>query len=366
MSGRPSAYEYVQEWIWRFSKVEGLPKFVFLAIGRHLKRTKSGEFITPPLPAEAIRASIGMSEATVTRGLKAITVGPDSELEPVRSNQRGTVNRYRLRRALKLPLMDADPSAHLSDRRMASISETDDAWLDPSVSQTDGDRLTDGWRPSHRRMASGSATNGATSDAISLEIVRTDVLATAAEREAGADHFLRFAVEQYRTHNDGAVLTVTSADREIVLQLLIARTLERLEAMYVAFLTCQPEEDHWCAVECKRKSFPAFRHAADRLDVISRGRERQAHDSGDSAAARWATACDLLRSNPDVYDTWIAPLHPELGSSPRTLVLYAPSRGWRDRLPEDIEQRIRWAVKHAARMHVEFAWQAEQSTEAAS
>ena len=112
---------YVQEWIWVYSKARGVAKYVLLAIGRRIEATKRG-FETNPLPVEDIAQDTGLADSTVREHIKTLSA-PTGELEVVRGQRRGEVNRYKLRRELQLPLIDMQPAR--VRRRLAAVTAPD-------------------------------------------------------------------------------------------------------------------------------------------------------------------------------------------------------------------------------------------------
>lgn len=106
------------------------------------------------------------------------------------------------------------------------------------------------------------------------QVLRTEVPTSTAER-AAAEAFLAWVQREHAVHNRGAMITLRSEDIDIACELLAARDVDRLKAMCVALWTCTPGEDHWCAA-APEKGLRALRHAADRLDRISRAREGRA------------------------------------------------------------------------------------------
>lgn len=224
-----TVYEYAQEWVWRFSKATGIPKYVFLAISRHFKRTQTGEFLTPSLPVEDIVASTGMSDATVRRSIETLEQRPDGEIEVVRSGRRGTVNRYRLRRELKLPLMDIDPSAQRSNGPMTPLTESDAPPLRLNIDTAQADLCDRAVRP----VASVTETGAEPKDPFFSEVVRTEVPTTTKE---AADTFLGWFVAEYPKHRGGVQCHVANRLKamQVVRELLDGRGLARVQAMAIA------------------------------------------------------------------------------------------------------------------------------------
>lgn len=220
-----TVYEYAQEWVWRFSNATGIPKYMFLAISRHFKRTKAGELLTPALPLDEIVRSTGMSDATVRRSIEALETPPDGELEVIRSGRRGTVHRYRLRRNLKLPLMDADPSAHIAVRPVTPLTVSGAAPL----------TLPDVTDPHERCDRSDCAVSSVSGSGVpvqqaSFRDVRTQELNN---NHHQSEAYRIWFLAEYPTHHGGVPFRIRDVGKfdAASSELLTDRPLDRVQAM---------------------------------------------------------------------------------------------------------------------------------------
>lgn len=364
---------YVQEWIWRFSRANGIPKFIFLAIGRRFKRTKAGEYITDPLPVEELVQVTGLSQATVRRAIQELE-GESGEIVTLRSARRGTVNRYQLRRSLKLPLNEADTPHQRSRRAMAALTGSDGEHPAPSLTQNDesppasslslSDHIARREHPrsSLRALARVAASDGVLSADSSSEVVRTEVLGTTAEEPALAAFFEWF-LQHFRTHrgvppprmNRGRCL---SKLRDELLgggyaveswRPMAIRMWAEAQDSFIA------TSDYSIHVLCARASW-----------LLGRIDRRVGSDSA-SIDESWAKACELLRVHFDAetFDRWIAPLEPTSDWS-GTLTICAPSRAHREAMPDDVETWIRYALRQArpSAYKVQFSWPPSQEATA--
>lgn len=145
---------YIEEWIWRFARVSGLPKYVFLAVGRRMKRTRTGEFQVD-VAMKTLVADTGLAYSTVDRGSKEVERSGD--LEIVRPKRRGEKLRYRIRRQLHLPL-DVDAAIRQSSERVLSLfRETNDIRQRADRTEMNVDRQRDD-RTSISARARGTTT----------------------------------------------------------------------------------------------------------------------------------------------------------------------------------------------------------------
>lgn len=137
------------------------------------------------------------------------------------------------------------------------------------------DRKVTGRMPGFRRRMtdfSGRRAGGVLFSEVPDPKVRTSTAAGAAG--AAVDLLAWLRVEHPR-HNRGAAISVTLREVEALLAdvLVPPRDLARVKAMFVALWTVTPAEDRFLS-SAPDKGCALVRHAADRLDRISRERER--------------------------------------------------------------------------------------------
>lgn len=319
---------YAQEWVWRYSKAQGIVKYVFLAIARRICRKDGIE--TPPTSIEQIVEKTGLGEKTVRRSLQKLNQTYD-EIE-ILKGKHGSPHRFRLRRQLKLPV-DAEGPSDWSVGPLPPVSET-------GGRSGQSDQRERSERPA--RLASPVRVTGASvqqaSDSDRTDLSTQDLRTTTTSREEAVATEALFAWIrcEYPSHNGGAHFTLEkTAALAVLVELLSHRSAERLQAMLVALWTVTLEEDVWC-FESDRSLF-ALRHAADRLDriVVARARAREAVVSQPGETV-WDVVVRQLkgRIHRDGFQTWFRPLR-LVEDRGDVLLIEAPN-----------EQVVQWIQQH--------------------
>ncbi len=239
---------YVQEWIWAYSKAKKLVRYVFLAIGRHARRSRSGEFETPPLSVDAIREATDLGDTAVRECIRMLE--ELGELDVLKETQRGRVQRYRLRRQLDLLMDVSEPTRH---RRAATVPP----------SRGDGAHH-------HAATVPPAPGDGEVRVVSFSSDVRTEVPVPTAttEEHAAVAAFLAWVRSVFPVYFAGSSTAMGPLQFEAVLELLRSgRTIARLKLMAVALWRIPATDaDTWLTKS--DRGLLVLKHRADRLDRI--------------------------------------------------------------------------------------------------
>jgi hypothetical protein len=279
---------YVQEWFWRYAKARGIAKFVLLAIGRRMQ-FKGGVFETPPLPLDTIVDDTGLVDSTVREHMKVLGAA-SGELEVVRGARRGEVHRYRLRREVQLPLMDAAPPA--VQRRLTAVAPPplgdEDVEIAPPIYGGDSAETR---RPQRRQSAVTSPADGGAQagGVLSSQDVRTEV-PTSSQAEAAAG-FIAWFLAEYPMHRNGVRWRIQSLVKTeaAVRELLNGRSIERAQAMAVAMWhdTAEP----WLNRQDNDRGIIALVHKSTYLEGVVVAQQPKEDDNGHVPPCRSRTEC---------------------------------------------------------------------------